>query len=293
MNSQWLSSFVAIAQSGSISRAAASLYVSPQALTQQINLLERELGFKVVRRSPKGVQLTDGGREFLDGVQRMTDLWDATLERCRQAPGAVRSVVTPTCVAFPAPDFETACHEYRRTRCPEEPVLEIVIQEDYKNWVHGLRDGAYDFVRYVRVGDIHPQGMHFEPLREVRPWCLMSADHPLASYPEILPEHLDGLRVAVSDLRVIRRLLDIMEAEGLTMHIWETPMSHLHIVGAVESGSICLVSEGLVASFDGYHAAPLACDLANTEGLLCPESQVEQLSHLFEVLGRHLRSNPI
>lgn len=293
MNSQWLSSFVAIAQAGSISRAAASLYVSPQALTQQINLLEKELGFKLVKRGPKGVQLTEGGREFLDGVQRMSDLWEATLERCRQAPGTARSVITPTCVAFPAPDFETACHEYRRTRRPEEPVLEIVIQEDYKNWVRGLRDGAYDFIRYVRVGEVHPQGMHFEPLREVRPWCLMSADHPLARHPEISPEDLDGHRVAVSDLRVVRRLLDIMEAEGLTMDIWETPMSHLHIVGAVESGSICLLSEGLVPTFDGYHAAPLACDLANTEGLLCPEGQAEQLAHLFEVLRRHLGSRLI
>ena len=40
MNNKWISSFMAVAQEGSINAAARALYISPQALLQQINLLE-------------------------------------------------------------------------------------------------------------------------------------------------------------------------------------------------------------------------------------------------------------
>jgi DNA-binding transcriptional LysR family regulator len=57
--------FVAVAEAENVSRAALKLHVSQPALSRQIRDLEEELGFSLLKRSPKSVRLTDAGRLFL------------------------------------------------------------------------------------------------------------------------------------------------------------------------------------------------------------------------------------
>ena len=64
MNDQWLQSFLTAAQNGSFSKAAKTLLISTPSLVQQINLMEKGLGFSLFVRSPKGVSLTPAGRAF-------------------------------------------------------------------------------------------------------------------------------------------------------------------------------------------------------------------------------------
>ncbi len=53
--------FLKAAESKSLSEAAKKNYISPQAMTKQINLLEEELGGTLISRSPKGIELTEFG----------------------------------------------------------------------------------------------------------------------------------------------------------------------------------------------------------------------------------------
>lgn len=52
-----LKSFMIIAEKGSFSKASHDLYVSPSALTQQMNTLEKHLGFRLFHRISTGVFL--------------------------------------------------------------------------------------------------------------------------------------------------------------------------------------------------------------------------------------------
>jgi LysR family nitrogen assimilation transcriptional regulator len=65
--------FVAVADSGSITRAAQQLGLVQPALTRQINKLEQEFGVRLFTRQPRGVQLTATGRDFLEHCRRITD----------------------------------------------------------------------------------------------------------------------------------------------------------------------------------------------------------------------------
>ncbi|WP_371323482.1 LysR substrate-binding domain-containing protein [Dechloromonas sp. ZY10] len=56
--------FVAIATHGSLSQAAARLYVAQSALSHQLAQLENELGATLFDRLPRGVALTAAGRAF-------------------------------------------------------------------------------------------------------------------------------------------------------------------------------------------------------------------------------------
>ncbi len=62
--------FVAIAETGHLTRAAAQLGIQQPPLSQQIKALEDRLGTALFHRHPKGMALTDSGRLFLDEARR-------------------------------------------------------------------------------------------------------------------------------------------------------------------------------------------------------------------------------
>lgn len=71
-----LESFVEIDRRGSISRAAEALYVSQPALTARLKALESALGVELFVRTPRGVRVSDAGREFLPHAQRTLQALD-------------------------------------------------------------------------------------------------------------------------------------------------------------------------------------------------------------------------
>ena len=64
MIKQYLNTFLAVCESGSFTKAAARTFITPSAVTQQINSLEKDLGVSLFERTPKGVKLTNAG-EYL------------------------------------------------------------------------------------------------------------------------------------------------------------------------------------------------------------------------------------
>lgn len=63
--------FIAIAETGSFSRAAAMLHISQPALSAQLKEFERRLGFRLLDRTSRKVSLTIEGRLFLDRSRRL------------------------------------------------------------------------------------------------------------------------------------------------------------------------------------------------------------------------------
>lgn len=65
MDVESLRTFLAVARTRSISKAAAQLFMTQPAVSQRIQRLERQLGFPVFQRSWKGTELTLQGRHIL------------------------------------------------------------------------------------------------------------------------------------------------------------------------------------------------------------------------------------
>ena len=60
---------IAVEKYGSISRAAREMYTSQSSISTSIKNLETELGVELLRRGPKGVNITEEGRHILESAK--------------------------------------------------------------------------------------------------------------------------------------------------------------------------------------------------------------------------------
>jgi len=70
----WLQSFAAIAQTGSVTRAAQRVHRTPSAVSLHLRQLETSLGAQLVERTTRSLKLTGEGTRFLPYAQRLLEL---------------------------------------------------------------------------------------------------------------------------------------------------------------------------------------------------------------------------
>jgi DNA-binding transcriptional LysR family regulator len=161
---------VALAEELHFGRAAARLGMAQPPLTQQIQKLERELGFAVVQRRPRKTTLTEAGRALLDGAYRILHEVDDTMEQARRAgrgeSGRVTVGVPPSVMLAGLP---AVIRRFRET----SPQVQVVIRElSTAAIADGLQHGRLDIglLREVRrVGDLDVEMLFEEPVVAVLP----------------------------------------------------------------------------------------------------------------------------
>lgn len=97
--------FLAVAEERHITRAAEKLGMQQPPLSQRIKEIELQLDVQLFRRKPRGVDLTDAGRVFLDHARTMLAHYERTLQSTRRAArgeqGELSVGVMPTCFFHP------------------------------------------------------------------------------------------------------------------------------------------------------------------------------------------------
>jgi DNA-binding transcriptional LysR family regulator len=76
---------VAVAREQSFSRAADTLHVAQQAVSQQVRLVEQLLGIQLFERTSRGVTITPGGEAFVQEARRTLNAADRVVPRAQAA----------------------------------------------------------------------------------------------------------------------------------------------------------------------------------------------------------------
>jgi DNA-binding transcriptional LysR family regulator len=93
INLRLFRAFAAVAREGGVGRAAAQLYVSQPALSQDIRRLERELGVVLFDRGPRGMTLTAAGERLLRSVEPGLAHLDRGVEEARSETAGERVTI--------------------------------------------------------------------------------------------------------------------------------------------------------------------------------------------------------
>jgi LysR family nitrogen assimilation transcriptional regulator len=159
--------FVAICDTGSMSKASAKLSVARSALSAQLALLEAELGVMLVRRLPSGVVPTESGRILYEHAQ-------AILHQLRAAKFAVRqSGESPHgVIAVGIPENVSAVLGLPLLRAIKDrfPGITLQLHEDADGTVLGqLKDGRLDLAVVFSNGPLEGSYSRADRRREAVP----------------------------------------------------------------------------------------------------------------------------
>ncbi|MFW0794016.1 LysR substrate-binding domain-containing protein [Gordonia sp. CPCC 205515] len=204
MEIRQLRALVAVADTGSVTKAAAHLHVVQPAVTKQIRMLETELGVDLFERSRSGMRLNASGRQVLERARRALAELDRAAEDVRSAGGDIVGLVTvgllPSAATLLAPLLVSAVAD-------AHPGIRLRLSVGY----------AGHLAQWLEAGDVDVALLFEQPIAaafEVRALLLedlwvvgpasaeLTAGEPISltdalSHPMILPNAPHGLRSIV------------------------------------------------------------------------------------------------
>ncbi|MFB7915514.1 LysR family transcriptional regulator [Streptomyces sp. NPDC056061] len=170
--------FVAVAEEGTLTRAAEQLFVSQPALTKQIRQLETRLGVRLFTRSRTGMTLTEAGRVLAERVPALLADWDRVLRETRTADGrASRSLRVGFMASAANEATPRIIAEFTRRR----PGWRVEMrQAAWSDPSAGLADGNVD-VAVLRLPFPGQSAVRTAVLFTEPRWVALCDDHPLAA----------------------------------------------------------------------------------------------------------------
>ena len=202
MTIQQLQYVMEISRTGSVSKAAKTLFLSQPNLSNAIKNLENELGITIFERTPMGMQLTASGMKLAKkAASIMADIQEITSGISEEEDCLFRLVYPRYVPAFEA--FWDLCTEYQ-----EMAHLHFSCYiGDGEKQVEALYRNLCDLVIYLDTGssgfarlcsDLH---VKFVKLKDACFYVQLAEDHPLLQKPEFKIEELKNYPyVAFSDL---------------------------------------------------------------------------------------------
>jgi DNA-binding transcriptional LysR family regulator len=186
MNLKQLEVFIAVAESGSFSRAADTTFLTQSTVSQHISSLEKEFELKLLDRTGKGAFLTEAGKLLLNHAQRVVAearKVPLALNRFRGLEDVVLKIGgsnIPACYMIP--------HCVSSFREQHPGVIIALIQGDSRETLDRLKA---DEVEFALVGTrFAEKGLAFTPLTLDKISLVVPAGHPWSSKDFILPEDL-------------------------------------------------------------------------------------------------------
>jgi DNA-binding transcriptional LysR family regulator len=263
MDLRHLRYFLAVAETGHMTRAAEGLGIQQPPLSLQIRALEKELGLVLFHRHPKGVALTDGGRLFQAEAQRVVDdvaAMTARMARVARGEQGVLNVGFTSSAAAHAftPEALRACRR-------NYPGISLVITEDHAANITEAVVASRLHCGLIRVPVAQPEGVVFETLLQEPVVVALPADHPLAQAGKGRnPKPLGLAQLRGESLILVRRpgapglygnLMALCEEQGFQPRIAaevDRMMTNLNLVAAGVGISI------VPASMRGMHPHAVA-----------------------------------
>jgi len=171
--------FVAVAEQGTVSRAAQNLSISQSAVTEAIKELEGDLGVELFERHPRGLNITHKGHQFLRHATKiLADVSDArrTFSGDREAmTGRLQLGVTSLVAGYVLSDLLA---RYRRAF----PGVDVTAIEDNGDYLEHLLVGGELDIAVMVISNLRDRMALQAEILEISPYRLwVPLGHPLST----------------------------------------------------------------------------------------------------------------
>lgn len=226
MDLKHLRALLAIAETGSVTRAAEMLHIVQPAVSRQLRLLEEEMGTTLFERGHHGMELTDAGEVLAAHAVRALSELDMAKAEIVPDPGAVIGSVT---IGFLPSTADLLVAPLVRRLKEKYPRLTISISVAYAAYLRQrLEDGEVDVAllydpKPSTLLEVKP--LLDEPLYLVGPAnARLDRDTPvplqeLSKHPLILPSQAHGLRVLIDQICQVNdvELMIVTETDAMSV----------------------------------------------------------------------------
>lgn len=201
MYDKHLDTFIQTADCGSFLKASEKMFISANAITKQINLLEERLKVKLFHRSPQGLELTDAGQLIYTEAKKLIRQSNAVLRKAQELE-APREYVVHIGVSLMNPVNLLLEQWDRAAQTHPNIKLEIVPFEDTVPAFNEVLDHLGERIDVISCpyetsywGDRY-QSFHLRDL----PLCITcSKTHPLAGRERLTFQDLHGETLWMAD----------------------------------------------------------------------------------------------
>jgi len=183
-----LSTFVRIAERGSISAAARDIGLSQASASRQLAELEERLGIQLIRRTTHALALTRDGEQVLSDARILLDGWEALSDRFAQSGGRLAGdlkVVAP--VALGQQHLAAAAIEFQN-RHPDVSITWVLDDDPIR-----FAETGCDL--WIKIGIPSDDRLVVRNIGSVER-LIVAAPSLLSSAPVKMPSDLDSLPLA-------------------------------------------------------------------------------------------------
>src|SRR4051794_15299852 len=238
--------FVAVAETGNVTRAAERLHLSQPSLSAAIKQLEAQLGVELLARHGRRVTVTPAGELLLRRGRELLDHADAVADEVRRhasaAPGRLRLGLSPTARYGIGPRLLAAC-------ATQAPAAMLYTSEDTTGAL--LRDvaaGRLDLAVTFCAPAPPPAGVELVLLEDAPAVVHVRADHPLAGRARLTAADLAGETVLVAaghdSTGFSERVLAAFAAAGVTPRTRPDPYPDLGLQAVRDGLGVVLYARG-------------------------------------------------
>ena len=199
--------FVAVAEEGSLTVAAQRrLNTAQPSLSRQIRDLEDEVGVPLLRRTPRGVELTDAGQVFLDYARLALSQAESARAAARRAGGLTKETLRIGFLTGQEMSWLPRVMQLVRDAMPQAEVT--VSSHISPTLADQLAKGTLDLAFMRR--ELNAPDLHFKLVRQEPLVVVLPVDHRLAAQSAIHPRELVGeIFIGVSHVApVLRTAID-------------------------------------------------------------------------------------
>jgi len=229
--------------------------------------------------------LTPAGVVFLEDAQRILELTQQMLNRCRETEIKAERTVCIGSIKGLVPDFYPIMQHAVRSHCPD---IQLEHAEDTPEGLcQALLDGQIDAVELYDAPITRSPLLRYIPLITEGRHCLMMPDHPLASRQRIALEDLIGQKVYVYEFERIPGLREYVQTNCPQVQILceKSPQNvsgYYATLNLCGDGGICLIPPHCARYFAPLIAIPLDVPLTWSTGLVCRKTMRRQMQTVLD-----------